>query len=85
MNYYFQNDIDSVVFIGYKTEEGMDINKDVDNENRQEDMIPPIRDHQPPSMILPISIVSVCVLSLLIGLMAWKRTHDRQNSIEHYA
>jgi len=70
--YHFANNIDSVVFVGY------DNNSEVFEEEKEEEMVPAIEPTIPPSSSPPISIFALlsigAAISLLIGLVIWKKT-----------
>lgn len=86
-SFHFQNNIDSVTFIGFPgapivepappgREEGSIIPED-----REEVVIPVVPD-QKPGMMLPLLIVGVSTLAIFIGLISWRRSLEKQQRLE---
>jgi hypothetical protein len=85
-DFYFKNNIDSVVFIGFPEEEEIDPNKAAGGiKDENDELAPPISNHPTPGMGLPIAIISVFITAVFIGLISWRKEHFKNSSFDQFA
>jgi hypothetical protein len=84
--FYFKNNMDSVVFIGFPEKTKVDPNKAAGIPVDQNDQnAPPFDDNSSPGMGLPVAIVSVVAIAILIALISWRKSHFKDAPFEEFA